>query len=45
MTGRKKWMAAIIAETKKEAPELPFTRQARLEKSQARRIAAKKTAA
>lgn len=45
MTGRKRWMAAIVAETKKEAPALPFARQQRGAKREEVRIAAKKAAA
>ncbi|WP_186827122.1 hypothetical protein [Shimia ponticola] len=45
MTGRKKWMAAMIAEAKKDLPALPFTRQARAAKPGAARIVVKKSAA
>lgn len=32
MTGRKRWIAAVAAETKKEMPALPYARQVRAAK-------------
>ncbi|MEM1301738.1 MAG: hypothetical protein AAGH17_04075 [Pseudomonadota bacterium] len=45
MTGRKRWMAAVIAETKKPAPAMPYARQTRVAKAEPRRIVVKKSAA
>ena len=45
MTGRKRWMAAVIAESRKEAPALPFTRRAKQAKHATPRIVVKGRAA